>query len=373
MNPIYSSPASANRHQQLLLLEKLRRLDQQQQQQQHRQLPAAPDLHRIDPTMGLRRLIREPEQQTTKSAAGSSLLGGNTSLHQYNTTSSHLYNQMVGVGSHNRSRQGNWSNLDTLQIIEETARIRGSFLGSEMNDIASRSPSRSQQVLGRTGAIDYGGMGGLSSKVGGLSSSSKPSPFFPSPSIQSPSFGSSGGGLVSPNSTREGYGKQLSNMFMEGIVLSGRRRSPLIQQQHQHENYLYEHRNKRARTSHNCDGCNNNEGSNATTATTTSAMLSRRSNVVLPSLTSQRSTAAPMTSFQNLWDSSAISSYTDMDIRKELFIRKVVHGRVPIIDNSERLPRGRKILVEEFLRRQSLLSNPNNQSSEMEMYMRRMV
>jgi hypothetical protein len=424
MNPIQSPEASlANRHKQLLLLEELRRLDHQQQQQlhqqQHHQFTGAPDnISLREPTMDLRRLLGVTDQ-TTKSVAASSLLsgggGGTTSRsghHPFNndTSSNRLRdNHNMGVvinhpnhynsNNHNGRRismqGGTRNNVDALQIIEESNRLRRSVFGGELNNSSVIGQSQSQALSQKLlldrigGGVDqHNGLGSLSSKMGG-SAASAPA-YLPLPSIQRTSFGTGSGGLVSWDSPRVGYGEQLDNLVLGGTDLSGKRRSSFIQQQQQQyeknntnhimTNNQYGQRNKRARIGHNSDS--GDDGSK-TAATALSKIINYRplSSVVLPSLTSERSISAPMTSYQKLWDSTAttMSSSNRDYIRREVFIRKVVDGRVPIIDNSERLPRGRNILLEEYLRRQSLVTvdeqqnNNNNQLSEIERYLSRML
>jgi hypothetical protein len=307
MNPIRSSPASSNRHQQLLLLEELRRLDQ------HIRHPLAPDSSRRDPYMDLRQLLR------TDQTKASTLLGAAGDSRDHSGGNGALAN----------------SHLDTLRKIGVTSRLhRPVFGGGLSGAVAPSSPSHSHHH----GRVAEQGMG--VSKLASTSSSF--------PSVQGPEGSSR---LMAWDTSLEGFGKQTG-----GIAPSGKR--SLIQDEINLFK-LYQHRNKRAK-----NGLSGHVGSPSTTIDRVSC-----SRVVLPSLTSQRSTAAPMTSFQRLWESQAMASYTN-EIRKEVFVRRVAHGRVPIMDNSERLPRGRNVLLEEFIRRQAALSN---QRTEIEKYIGRLA
>lgn len=282
MNHSRSSPG----HQQLLLLEELRRLDNQLQlTQQHN-----PQGIRMDPSMDLSRLIRADQTQIAALMGGGHLTG---------------YSGSTGA-SCNR-------NLDSLRLVDEVSRLErnsGGFNGM----IAPLSPHPHRRVADQGIGV---------------------SKFPPSPGSP-PSFPGRSGTSAVPSL---GNPIKRVGMLNGGINPSPSGKRPSIQDEMAIFNF-YQQQSKRSKASQSRHDGSQKKNMNRTYSR---GRRTISSNAVLPSLTSPRSMAARMTSFQVLWESPTMKSHAH-EIRKEVFVRKVARGRVPILDNSDRLPRGRYLL-----------------------------
>jgi hypothetical protein len=294
MNPSQLSPEFSNRRQQLQLLEELRRLDQRNHQH-------IDDIRR-DHGMDLIRLLRADHSLSAEALMGGAQFPG-SSLDESRATCAN-------------------TNLDCLRSkVHEISRLHRP-IGGALNGLMA--PSLAHPLQGHVADPEVG--------VSKLAASLSPG-FLPSIHGQ---FGS--GGMETWGTTpNDDVAK-----FMGGLNPTARRLS--IQDEMTMINY-YRHQSKRPRTGPAPASIHRRRNSSS-------------SSVVLPSLTGRapRSTTAPMISFQRLWRSPRMASCPD-EIRKELFVRRVARGRVPILDNSERLPRGRNLLLMDHEYRQSVVGN----------------